>query len=92
VSSQPTSAPLDGNALAAPLFEVFGFEGTAATATCGACASVNRVAQLAVFTRAPGTVARCPRCGGVLIVLIERGAMACVDLSGVAALGQPEGA
>jgi uncharacterized protein DUF6510 len=77
---------LDGNALAAPLFDIFGVELTSAAATCGTCDTTHVVAELVVFADAPGTVARCCHCGAVLIVLVTRGQTTCLDLTGLCAL------
>jgi hypothetical protein len=62
---------LDGNAIAGPLFAVFGREMTAVVGTCGHCGNRAMVAELRVYAQAPGTVARCPSCGGVVLVLTE---------------------
>lgn len=61
---------LDGNAIAGPLFEHFGAEMTAASGTCSHCGVTSQIAELSVFNRAPGTIARCPNCGNVVIVLV----------------------
>lgn len=60
---------LDGNAIAGPLFEYFGAEMTLASGTCAYCGAVSQIGELRVFMRAPGTVARCPKCGNIVIVL-----------------------
>lgn len=62
---------LDGNAIAGPLFEHFGTEMTAARGSCAHCGTTAQVAELRVYSRAPGTVARCPACGSVVIVLVR---------------------
>ena len=62
---------LDGNAIAGPLFEYFGREMTIAFGSCTHCGAVSQIGQLRVFTRAPGTVVRCPNCGNVVIVLVS---------------------
>jgi predicted RNA-binding Zn-ribbon protein involved in translation (DUF1610 family) len=62
---------LDGNALAGSLFEHFGTEMTAARGACAHCESTAEVAELRVYTRAPGSVMRCPSCGNVVIVLVR---------------------
>jgi hypothetical protein len=77
---------LDGNAIAGPLFAVFGKEMTMASATCGSCATRSLVAELGVFLQAPGKVARCRSCGDVVLVLVEVRGITCVDLRGLAAL------
>jgi hypothetical protein len=77
---------LDGNAIGGLLLEVFGEELTAARGVCGSCGAARPVAELVVYLRAPGTVARCRSCGGVLMVLATVRGVTCVDLRGLAAL------
>jgi hypothetical protein len=77
---------LDGNAIAGRLHEVFGREMTTATGVCGHCGHEGPVAELVVYNRSPGTVARCPVCVNVLVVLVEVRSITCVDLSGLAAM------
>ena len=60
---------LDGNALAGPLFEYFGSEMTTTVGNCAHCGRLSQIAELVVYSRAPGAVARCPHCGNVVIVL-----------------------
>jgi diaminopimelate epimerase len=67
---------LDGNAIAGPLLESFGVEMTEASGTCAHCGNGSRIAELAIYLRAPGTVVRCPTCAGIVMVLVEiRGAL-----------------
>jgi Family of unknown function (DUF6510) len=63
--------PLDGNAIAGPLFEYFGSEMTIARGSCGHCGATALIAELLVYPRAPGTVVRCRVCGNVVIVLVS---------------------
>jgi hypothetical protein len=77
---------LDGNALGGPLYAAFSQEMTSARGTCGSCGQENALAELHVYLRAPGAVARCPACGEVQLVLIEHRGLACIDLTGLAAL------
>jgi len=73
--------PLDGNAIAGPLLEHFGTEMTAAWGSCALCAATTQVAELRVYMSGPGTVVRCPACGGMVIVLVRiRGALR-IDVS-----------
>jgi hypothetical protein len=66
---------LDGNAIAGPLMDYFGREMTTATGTCRHCGTATMVAELRVYLRAPGSVARCPTCGEIVLVVLEiRGA------------------
>ena len=77
---------LDGNAIGGLLTEVFGEELTAAHGACGSCGTRWRVAELAVYVRAPGTVVRCPSCGSVLMTFVEVRQIWSVDMQGLAEL------
>lgn len=63
--------PLDGNAIAGALATFYGKELTNAEGTCRHCGHASRVAELRVYQGGPGTVARCPTCDGVLLVVTE---------------------
>lgn len=78
---------LDGNAMGGLLQEVFGVEMTMARGVCAHCGAAGLVAEMRVYLRAPGTVARCRSCDAVLMVLVEVRGMTSVDLSGLAELG-----
>jgi hypothetical protein len=62
---------VDGNAIAGQLFEYFGVEMTTAGGSCAHCGARARLAELAVYNRAPGAVVRCRSCGMVVTVLVE---------------------
>jgi hypothetical protein len=62
---------LDGNAIGGELFAAFGHEMTAVVGTCTSCGASSAIAELRVYITGPGTVARCPGCGGVAIVLVR---------------------
>ena len=59
---------LDGNAIAGPLMDYYGREMTTEAGACRHCGSITMIAELRVYLRAPGTVARCPACGEVVLV------------------------
>jgi Family of unknown function (DUF6510) len=83
---------LDGNAIGGLLIDVFGAEMTTAPTVCPSCGASAVLAQAAVYLRAPGTVARCHGCSGVLIVVATVRGIACVDsrgLVGPAGVGPP---
>jgi hypothetical protein len=63
--------PLDGNAIGGSLMEYFGSEMTAVSGTCAHCGMVSQIAELVVYMRAPGAVARCRDCGSVVMVLVS---------------------
>ena len=73
---------LDGNAIAGELFAAFGREMTTASGTCTSCAATSQIAELRVYSRGPGSVLRCPGCGGVAMVLVDVRGRARVDLAG----------
>ncbi|MFI5709374.1 DUF6510 family protein [Kribbella sp. NPDC051620] len=79
---------LDGNAIGGTLYDVFGAEMTATPCTCGRCGHEQAIAEMLVYTGGPGTVARCVGCSNVLIVVVDRRGIACVDLTGVASMGE----
>ena len=72
---------VDGNAIAGELMEVFGDEMTTAVGTCAHCGASGMIAELRVYLRAPGAVARCPRCDGVTMVLVRVAGNPHVDLA-----------
>jgi Family of unknown function (DUF6510) len=79
-------APLDGNAAAGILGEVFVAEMTVATTICSTCGAVAQVGQLRAYLRAPGTVLRCAACGAVQIRVVRGPDRAWLDLRGVRVL------
>jgi hypothetical protein len=83
---------LDGNAIGGLLLDVFGAELTTARGVCAHCGAAALVAELAVYVRAPGTVVRCRACHGIVMVLVERRGVFCVDLQGLAQLDLPASA
>ena len=77
---------LDGNAIGGLLLEVFGAEMTTATGVCAHCGAAGELATLVVYLEAPG---RSPAVGvvdGVLVVIVDRRGVKCVDLRGIATL------
>jgi ribosomal protein S27AE len=76
--------PLDGNAIAGSLYELFDEEMTIVTGVCRHCGAARLIAELRVYTRAPGVVARCPSCGNVVFVLVYVGVTPRLHLDGLA--------
>jgi hypothetical protein len=79
-------APVDGNALAGPLSELFAVDVTAAIGRCVNCGLTGPVAALRVYDRAPGLVARCPGCDHVVLRLVRTPDAAWLDLTGTVSL------
>jgi hypothetical protein len=80
------STLLDGNVLAGALRELFAVEVTAALARCAGCGDTSAIGQTLVYADAPGLVARCPGCDGVVVRLVRGPGRAWLDLSGVSCL------
>ena len=80
---------LDGNAIGGLLAELFGLEMTIAVSTCDGCGQVDVVAELAVYTRAPGIVVRCPGCDNVLMRVVRTRDRYLLDLRGTRSLQLP---
>ena len=78
---------LDGNAIGGMLHEVFGREMTMAQAECARCGARGPLAECEVYLGGPGVVVRCHVCHHIVMVLVERREMICVDLRGL--LGHP---
>ena len=72
---------LDGNAIAGALFEHFGNEMTMAQVRCSHCRSASLMAELRVYMKAPGAVARCPECNEVVMVIVDVRGTQRVDMS-----------
>jgi hypothetical protein len=62
--------PLDGNSIAGDLFNLFGREMTTVSGACRHCGAVALIAELPVYSQAPGAVARCRHCGQVVFVVV----------------------
>ena len=77
---------LDGNALGGALGEVFVAEITVARSTCGSCGAVREIGALAVYTQAPGSVARCPDFDAVLLRVVRAEGRIWLELQGVSRL------
>jgi Family of unknown function (DUF6510) len=79
----------DGTALTGPLQSVLGVEVTTAVCRCTGCGRTAPMAEVRVFDRAPGVVARCPVCDQVLLRLVRGPGRAWLDLRGLTYLQLP---
>jgi hypothetical protein len=86
------TTPLDGNATAGALGELFAFNVTMAVTTCAHCHDTRSMAELRAYVRAPGIVLRCRSCGGVQLRLVQSTERAWLDLRGIEVLQIPAGA
>lgn len=80
---------LDGNALAGTLAEFFTVEVTTAIARCAHCLRTGPLAGAVVYVSAPGTVARCPGCGWVLLRVVHAPDRQWLDMTGIQCLQAP---
>jgi hypothetical protein len=80
------SVPLDGNAIAGALGELFAVDVSVAALECGGCGMEGVVAEVVVYIDAPGFVARCRGCDHVLFRLVQAPDRAWLDLRGVSYL------
>jgi hypothetical protein len=78
-----TPSYLDGNAAAGPLREVFAVELTTARGQCAGCGRTAVLAEARLYTRAPGLVARCAGCEGVLLRVVRGPGRTWLDLRGL---------
>lgn len=79
-------APLDGNAVAGLLSELFAIDVTAARVTCGGCGSVSVVGEVSVYGGAMGAVFRCAHCDTAMIRLTRTKAGYWLDMRGARSL------
>jgi Family of unknown function (DUF6510) len=79
-------SPLDGNAIAGPLMEIFSIDLTSASGKCDHCGSVRHLAEAVVFMDAPGHVVRCRSCDGVLLRLVVSDDRMWLDVRGLSYL------
>ena len=84
-SSAP-AGPLDGNAAAGLLQEVFVFEATSATLTCGGCGAVAQVGQARLYGGAMGAVLRCALCDAPVLRIARTPMGLWLDMQGARSL------
>ncbi len=74
---------LDGNAAAGELSTIFAIDVTAAEGQCAHCGTTKRFAEARLYTQAPGMVARCVACQGVLLRVVKVGQRLLLDMQGI---------
>jgi len=85
--SDPTSEErmLDGNVLGGPLSEIFTVDATTIVGQCMDCGWTGPLAEMRVYMGA-APVGRCPRCGRVLLVVVQSPDAIRLDVSGLVSL------
>jgi Zn finger protein HypA/HybF involved in hydrogenase expression len=81
-----TDTFVDGNEMAGALRELFAVDVTTARGRCAGCGREAMVAEVRVYDRAPGQVARCPSCETVMFRVVRGPDRAWLDLRGMTVL------
>lgn len=81
-----SGAPLDGNAAAGVLTEVFAVDLTAAIGQCAGCGDRGPLGGAASYLEAPGAVLRCLSCDNVLVRVVASPDRYWLDLRGLVVL------
>ena len=74
--------PLDGNAAAGILRELFALDVTAAEVTCGNCGIVAMVGETKLYGGVMGAIFRCTRCDGIVMRLVRTRVGIWLDMRG----------
>ena len=74
--------PLDGNAAAGRLADLFGVEMTNAILVCDGCGREGELGTLVLYGGGTGLVLRCPACEAVNLRLLNTGTTLNLDLRG----------
>ncbi|MBP2327733.1 putative Zn finger protein [Kibdelosporangium banguiense] len=73
---------VDGNAAAGLFAEALGIDASVLVMTCDGCGRSGRFADLHVYDRGPGVVARCPGCEEVTARVVRTPTEIWLDLRG----------
>ena len=74
--------PLDGNAAAGLLRELFALDMTAAEVTCGSCGAVATVGETKLYGGVMGAIFRCAYCDSVVMRLVHTPVGIWLDMRG----------
>lgn len=74
--------PVDGNAAAGPLRDLFTVDLSSASCTCAGCGTARPLAEQVVYLDAPALVLRCASCGDVMLRYSSAGGRMRLDLTG----------
>jgi hypothetical protein len=86
---EETGLPLDGNAAAGLLGELFALDVTVAEITCGGCGVVAEVGETRVYGGVMGAIFRCPNCDSVVMRLVHTPVGIWLDMRGSSCLFAP---
>lgn len=74
--------PLDGNAAAGLLRELFTFDVTTARVTCGGCGAIAQIGEVRVYGGPMGAIFRCDHCDTVVMRCVRTRVGYWLDMQG----------
>jgi hypothetical protein len=83
---QTTRQPVDGNAAAGTLSELFVPDLTVARAKCAGCGVTRTIGVMLVYAHGMGTVMRCPGCDGVVLRIARTPTHMWLDATGATSI------
>jgi Family of unknown function (DUF6510) len=81
-NQEEANLPLNGNAAAGLLRELFALDVTAAEVTCGSCGIVSVVGETRVYGGVMGAIFRCAHCDSIVIRLVRTPVGIWLDMRG----------
>ena len=78
--------PLDGNAVAGSLAEIFAIDITTAVLTCDNCGASADIGAIRVYGGTMGAILRCAHCDGVVLRFVRAPSRAMLDMRGARTL------
>ena len=88
-NQEETGLPVDGNAAAGLLGELFAVDVTVAEITCGSCGVVAEVGETRVYGGIMGAIFHCPNCDSVVMRLVHTPVGIWLDMRGSRCLFAP---
>ena len=83
---QAAKQPVDGNAAAGILSELFVPDLTVARAKCAGCGVTRTIGVMLVYAHGMGTVMRCPGCDGVVLRIARTPTHMWLDATGATSI------
>jgi predicted RNA-binding Zn-ribbon protein involved in translation (DUF1610 family) len=88
-NQEETGLPVDGNATAGLLGELFAVDVTVAEINCGSCGVVAEVGETRVYGGVMGAIFRCPNCDSIVMRLVHTPVGIWLDMRGSRCLFAP---
>jgi hypothetical protein len=80
--NENAAAPLDGNAAAGLLGELFAIEVTTAEIACGSCGAIAAIGATRLYGGPMGAILRCAHCDAAVVRLVRTPAGLWLDMRG----------